>query len=198
MAINETGLALIRGWEGCRLKAYKDPVGILTIGYGHTSMAGPPEVRLGMTISQEEAERMLATDLVRYEAAVDTVITQPMNENERAAMISLCYNIGGSGFARSSVARYFNEGNKAKAAASFLMWVKAGGKTLPGLINRRNAEMDLFLTPTRKAAEAHIPDLDPVKPEDFPTPSPVSVGRWGAIAALLAGIAAGFWQWFTT
>ena len=70
MQTNAEGLSLIKLYEGLRLKAYKDPVGILTIGYGHTSAAGTPEVKLGMVITREEAEAMLRRDLVTYEKAV--------------------------------------------------------------------------------------------------------------------------------
>jgi len=125
------GRAFIQKWEGCRLDAYKDVAGILTIGYGHTSMAGPPKVVPGLRITMAEADAILARDLGRYEAGVSKAVTRVPSQHQFDAMVSLCYNIGEGAFARSSVVRHFNAGDMDKAAASY----QAGGKaahTQPG------------------------------------------------------------------
>jgi lysozyme len=146
MKTNKAGLDLLKSFEGLRLETYKCSAGVDTIGYGHTSMAGEPKVTPGMKITVQEAEEILARDLVKYEEAVDKAITVAMNENQNAAMVSLCYNIGPANFAKSSVARHLNEGHADKAAEAFLMWNKAAGKVLAGLTRRREAEKKLFLT----------------------------------------------------
>lgn len=145
MQTNAEGLSLIKLYEGLRLKAYKDPVGILTIGYGHTSAAGTPEVKLGMVITREEAEAMLRRDLVTYEKAVADAVKVDLTSNQNSACVSLCYNIGPGNFKKSSVLRFINQGRFDDAADAFLLWNRAGGKILSGLVKRRAAEAALFL-----------------------------------------------------
>ncbi len=147
MSISAAGLSLIKEFEGCKLTAYKDVKGVLTIGWGHTTSAGPPTVRTGMKISQADADRIFATDLIKYENAVSAAIDVPLNPNQYAACVSLCYNIGPGAFAKSSVAKFINKGKEAEAANALRMWNKAGGKVVAGLVRRREAERRLFLTP---------------------------------------------------
>lgn len=146
MKVSPDGLALIKRWEGCRLKAYQDSVGFWTIGYGHTSAAGKPTVTSGLKITQKEAEDILANDLGKYEDAVQRAITKRPTQHQLDAMTSLCYNIGPGSFAKSSVVRKFNAGDIAGAANAFLLFNKAGGKVLTGLARRREDEKKLFLT----------------------------------------------------
>lgn len=145
--INRAGLELIKQFEGFRAKAYVDPVGIVTIGYGTTSAAGVGPVEMGMTITEAQASEYLAKTLEKFGAQIKPLLKVEANENEWAAMLSLAYNIGPGAFAKSSVLKRFNAGDKAGAANAFLMWVKAGGKTLAGLKRRREAERALFLEP---------------------------------------------------
>jgi len=145
MKTNKAGLELLKSFEGKKLAAYKCPAGIWTIGYGHTSAAGAPDVKAGMTITAEEADEILARDLGKFEEAVEKAISVKVTENQFSAMVSLCYNIGPGAFAKSSVVRHHNEGHHEQAAAAFLMWNKAGGKELPGLTRRREAEKKLYL-----------------------------------------------------
>jgi len=178
MKINRAGIELLKRWEGCRLKAYRDSVGVLTVGFGHTSAAGPPIVKEGMTITQQEAEDILVRDLVKYEAAVSKALKRTPNENQFSAMVSLCYNIGPGAFAGSSVVRQFNGGNTLTAADSFLLWNKAGGVILAGLAKRRADERKLFMTPVN-AFNATPPADPPPIPE-----KPVATPRRS------------FWAWF--
>ena len=145
MRISANGIALLREFEGLRLVAYQDPVGIWTIGFGHTKT-----VRPGQRISMERAEQLLREDLAVFERCVDRAVTVPMNQNEADALISWAFNVGCGAVARSTLVRKLNAGDRAGAADEFLRWNKAGGKSLPGLSRRRRAERELFLkSPTR-------------------------------------------------
>lgn len=147
MHVSENGLALIKRFEGCKLDAYLCPAGVPTIGYGATS-----GVKLGDSITQEEADKRLTLELQEYEKYVMDALNTPPGAVEDPtqpqfdAMVSLCYNIGPGHFRSSSVVRRFLMGDIEGAANAFCMWVKGGGKTLPGLVNRRQAEKELFLS----------------------------------------------------
>jgi len=150
--INKAALDLIKEFEGFRANAYKDPVGIWTIGYGTTAMAQVGiEPKAGMVITEAQALAYLDAAIVKFEHNVTKVLKRPANENEYGAMVSLAYNIGPSAFAKSSVLRKFNEGDNVGAADAFLLWNKAGGKVMAGLTRRRKAERDFFLKPVASA-----------------------------------------------
>ncbi len=141
--INAAGLALIKEFEGCRLDAYKDVVGVWTIGYGSTG----PHVHPGDHITVQEAEALLQADLERFELAVDKAAA-PATDNQFAAMVVLSFNNGVSAFLRSTVLREHQARHYDLAAKAFMMWNRAGGRELAGLTRRRAAEADLY----RKAA----------------------------------------------
>ena len=148
MSVNKATLDLIKQYEGCKLTAYQDIVGIWTIGYGTTAMADVGIVPAkGMTITQDRAEDLLRMGVDKFASTVDAMITTKVNQNERGACVCLAYNIGPNAFAKSTVLRELNAGHKDKAAAAFRMWNKAGGEVIQGLVNRREAEIKLFLTP---------------------------------------------------
>ena len=144
MQVNDKGIAIIKEFEGCKLKAYLCPAGIPTIGYGHTG----PDVKIGDIITQPQAEKLLRQDLEKFAdgvaKAVGSAAMPRTTENQFAAMVSLAYNIGVGAFKTSSVLRAHKEGNIKAAAASFKLWNKAGGKVLPGLVRRRAAEAALY------------------------------------------------------
>lgn len=150
MKTSREGLDLIKRWEGCKLKSYRDPVGIWTIGYGITTAAGLGKIGAGMVITQERADEMLVEALAAYGMAVHKALTRSPTQNQFDAMVSLCWNIGPGAFAKSTLVKRFNAGNIEGAADAFLMWVKAGGKTLKGLVNRRHDERRLFLKAPHK------------------------------------------------
>lgn len=158
MSVNKATLDLIKQYEGCKLTAYQDIVGIWTIGYGTTAMAGlgitPAK---GMTITQERAEDLLRQGVDKFAATVDALIISNVNANEFGACVSLAYNIGTGAFAKSTVLRELNAGNKEKAAVAFRMWNKAGGKAVKGLTNRRNSEISLFLKPVTADMHTAVP-----------------------------------------
>ena len=140
--INERGLNLIKSFEGLRLEAYRDAVGVLTIGWGSTG----PHVKTGMVITEEEAEALLRKDLSRFEAGVEACIADaPTTSDQFAAMVSLSFNIGLGRFATSTVLKRHKLGNRIGAANAFLLWNRAGGQVLRGLTRRREAERRLYL-----------------------------------------------------
>jgi lysozyme len=142
MKINDHGLALIKRAEGLRLDSYRDAVGIATVGYGHTG----PDVRIPMTITPGEAERLLHEDVTRFENGVTNCLGGcPTNSDQFSAMVSLSYNIGLGNFATSTVLKRHRLGNYAMAANAFRLWNKAKGKVLPGLTKRREDERALYL-----------------------------------------------------
>jgi len=144
MHMTEEGLALIRRFEGFRAQAYRCPAGIWTIGYGHTSNAGPPRVSPGMTISETEARRVLAADVERFAAEVRAALTREVSPEQFSALVSFAFNVGTAAFCTSSVLRAVNAGDFGAVPDRLGLWVKARGKTLPGLVRRRAAEAAMF------------------------------------------------------
>jgi lysozyme len=185
--INAAGLKLIKEFEGRKLAAYRDSVGVLTIGYGHTSMAGPPDVTPGLKISQYEAEEILAHDLGKYELAVARAVKVPLSDNQFAALVSLCFNIGPGAFAKSSLVRYLNARDYDEARAQFVRWNKAGNplRVLAGLTRRRLAEAALFASEAPSVPTGDAPP--PYLPPDVPrTPAP-SLTLWERFLRSLKG-----------
>ena len=138
MKINEKGLEIIKYFEGCRLKAYKCPAGVPTIGYGHTR-----GVKIGDIITQEQAEQYLKEDLKVYETHVMSFNDKyNWSSNEFSALVSFAFNIG-------SITQLTAKGTRSKEeiADKMLLYDSAGGKRLAGLGARREKERELFLTP---------------------------------------------------
>jgi lysozyme len=145
--ISDIGIRFIKNEEGLRTKAYRDVVGVLTIGYGHTG----PDVYEGMVLSEDECEVLLRRDVDRFEQGVTGALTREAKQWEFDAMVSLAFNVGlGSfnpprGFRGSTVRRMHNAGDRKRAAAAFILWCKAGGKILMPLVYRRAREIVLFM-----------------------------------------------------
>lgn len=138
MKTSENGINLIKKFEGCVLTAYKDAVGVLTIGYGHTV-----GVVSGQVITQSQAEELLKVDLETYEAKVEKYNSKyNWNQNEFDALVSFAYNIGSIGQLTANGTR-----ERDVIADKILLYNKAGGKELSGLTTRRKLEQQLFLTP---------------------------------------------------
>jgi lysozyme len=138
--IGPRALHCVKSFEGVKLRAYLCPANVWTIGYGSTG----PHVKPGLTISLAEAEKLLRDDLSRFEVGVHRAVNGNATPAEYGALVSLAFNIGLGAFNRSSVLRHHKAGNKPGAEASFLLWNKAGGRVLPGLTRRRNAEAALY------------------------------------------------------
>lgn len=133
MNINDAGLKLIEEFEGLRLDSYQDSVGVWTIGYGHTK-----DVKSGQTITQEQAENFLREDIRDAEGAVNR-LGFGLNENQFSALVSFAFNLGAGGLNKLA-----SHGVQA-IADRILLFDHAGGKKLPGLTRRRQAERALFL-----------------------------------------------------
>ncbi|MEX5074866.1 lysozyme [Enterobacter cloacae] len=146
MQTSDKGIALIKEFEGCKLTAYQDSVGVWTIGYGWTQPVGGKPIRAGMTIKQETAERLLKTGLVSYESDVCRLVKVGLTQGQFDALVSFTYNLGARSLSTSTLLRKLNTGDYAGAADEFLRWNKAGGKVLNGLTRRREAERALFLS----------------------------------------------------
>lgn len=139
---NQKGVDLIKGFEGLRLSPYKDPVGLLTVGYGHLVKTGE---HFG-TLTEAEAETLLRADLHEAESAVERLVKAPLTDNQFAALVSFTFNCGGGNLGKSTLLKKLNAKDYAGASFEFLKWNKAGGRVLAGLVRRRRAEMELFLS----------------------------------------------------
>lgn len=139
MQISKAGINLIAQFEGLRLKAYKDVVGIPTIGYGHIK-----GVKMGDVITKEQALDMLHEEVNEYSDAVDKYVKVPLTQQQFDVLVSFTYNMGIGAFKDSTLLRYLNMGMYEDAARQILRWIWAGGRQIDGLVNRRNIEYKLF------------------------------------------------------
>lgn len=145
MKVNADGYALLKRFEGCRLKSYKCPSAVWTIGYGNTFYEDGTKVKEGDVITQARAEQLAQNIVDRFAVSIRALIKQPLNENQFSACVSLAYNIGTGGFKKSSVLKKLNVNpNDPTIADSFRLWNKGGGVVLNGLVRRRNAEIELY------------------------------------------------------
>lgn len=147
MNISQTGLNLIKQFEGCHLTAYKDPVGVLTIGYGHTK-----GVKAGQKITQAQADAYLKQDVASAEKAVSKY-KYNYNQNQFDALVSFTFNCGSG-----NLKQITNNGNRtlAQISARIPNYNKADGKVLAGLTRRRAAEKKLFDTPVKANSGAVV------------------------------------------
>ena len=153
MKISDNGLRLIQEFESFEPKPYLDSAKVWTIGYGSTYYPNGTRVTgRDKPITREYAEtiqrHVIATD---FEPVINELLEKEIasgfiTQNMYDAIISLTYNIGVNGFRKSSVLRLLKQGDKHNAGNAFLLWNKAGGKVLKGLVNRRKKERELFLS----------------------------------------------------
>lgn len=142
MKLSKYGEDFIVREEGERLTAYRDSVGIWTIGVGHTGEVDGEPVGRGMAISAVKSREVFRLDISRFENAVNDLVRVQLNQNQFDALVSLVFNIGTGAFAHSTLLKRLNAGDYSGAAEAFLMWRNAGGK--PILLNRRKREKALF------------------------------------------------------
>ena len=141
MKTSPKGIALIKEFEGLRLKAYKCPGGVWTIGYGHTTGVKP-----GMVISEAQAEEDLKADLIAFERYLN-VLGLALNQNQFDALVSFIYNVGTGNFSSSTLLRKVRANPQDNSIMDeFLRWVYSKGRVLPGLQRRRLAEMKLYFS----------------------------------------------------
>lgn len=186
MNTSKAGLDLIKQFEGLRLKAYKCPADVWTIGYGHTSAAGQPAVKSGMSITEAQANKILASDLGQYEDAINNSVKVELTQNQFDALVSFVYNVGIGAFQKSTLLKKLNAGQYDAVPAELMKWTKGGGKELPGLVRRRRAEAALWRGVDDSKAIKQDARVEP----DTPQPSKTMMQSKEGNAALVTGGAA--------
>ena len=139
MKISLEGLSLIKKFEGCKLEAYKCYAGVWTIGYGHTT-----GVKEGDVCTQEEAEKLLRGDIFKFEEYVQDSVKVDLDQSQFDALVAWTFNLGPGNLRSSTMLKKLNNGEYESVPFEMRRWNKAGGKTLDGLIRRRQAESLLF------------------------------------------------------
>ncbi|MGA8673495.1 MAG: lysozyme [Terracidiphilus sp.] len=140
LTYSASGLSLTEQFEGFRLTAYQDQVGVWTIGYGHTG----PDVTPGKTITMAEAQALLTQDVSSAAGCVNTVVAVKLTQQEFDALVDFVFNLGTGAFKGSTMLRDLNGGDFTSSAAQFDLWDRAGGAVVAGLLRRRQAEAALF------------------------------------------------------
>lgn len=157
MQTSDKGRRFIASYEGLFLSAYDDAnehvvplngrvIGTLTIGYGHTSVAGPPKVHVGQTITEAEADAILKADIATVEREVGHYITAPLSQQQFDALVSFQFNTGWLAHPHCSLTTALNAGSYGVAAADFALYDRASGRVMAGLARRRKAEHDIFVS----------------------------------------------------
>ena len=162
MSLSQAGLNLIKSHEGLRTTAYQDPVGVWTIGYGHTGTAKP-----GQKITEAQAEQLLRQDVGWAQDAVRKNVKVPLTQGQFDALVSFTFNLGAGALGRSTLLKKLNAGDYAGAQAEFGKFVHAGGRVLPGLVRRRNEEAQMFGNQRPQGGTAPAP-----QPSTPPAPAP--------------------------
>ena len=139
MEASKEGIALIKKFEGCKLEAYKCSAGVWTIGYGHTT-----GVKEGDVCTQEEAEKLLRGDIFKFEEYVQDSVKVDLDQSQFDALVAWTFNLGPGNLRSSTMLKKLNNGEYESVPFEMRRWNKAGGKTLDGLIRRRQAESLLF------------------------------------------------------
>lgn len=142
MKTSQKGIDLIKVSEGLELKAYKDSVGVVTIGYGSTGT----HVSMGQIITAHQAEDLLRKDISRFEEGVTKLVKVTLNQNQFDALVSFSFNLGLGNLSSSTLLKKLNASDYKGASLEFERWNRAGGKVLNGLTRRRLAEKELFLS----------------------------------------------------
>jgi lysozyme len=152
-SVSEVGLAALKSREGVRLTAYRDSVGVPTIGWGHTL-----GVKMGDTITTAQAEEFLRKDIDTHAAPILAAIKVPVEDHERDALVSIAFNIGVGAFKGSTFLSRLNKGDHAGCAEAIMWW-----KSPSEILSRRTAERDQFLTPySVRLPKARSTDARPV------------------------------------
>ncbi|MEZ7766226.1 lysozyme [Haemophilus parahaemolyticus] len=177
--ISTQGLDEIKKSEALSLKAYQDTGGVWTIGYGHTGKVGGVPVGSGMTITKDQAEKLLQNDVSIFENAIKKGVKVPLTQNQYDALVNFSYNIGDGAFLKSTLLRRLNQGDYQAAADQMLRWNKDNGEVIQGLTNRRERERAMFLgqdyTPGQRSNVVMPTDVDELI--DAPIIKPQSIAN---------------------
>lgn len=144
-SLSDNGMKLLEQFEGLRLEAYLDSASIYTIGYGTIKYPDGRKVKKGDKITKAQAKEYKLHDLKEFESTVNTSVKVALTQNQYDALVSLSYNIGSGAFKNSTLLKKLNNGDYKGAADQFLVWNKVNSKRVQGLVNRREAERNLFL-----------------------------------------------------
>lgn len=144
--ISEKGINLIKTFEGFSSKPYLCPAKIPTIGYGATFYTDGKKVTMkDKAITEEEGVALLKDMLVKFEQYVDSYCVDTINQNQFDALVSFCYNLGPVNLKNSTLIKKVNiNPNDPTIETEFMKWTRGGGKVLPGLVRRREAEAKLY------------------------------------------------------
>jgi lysozyme len=144
------GIAIIRKYEGLKLRAYICPSGLPTIGYGATFYINGSRVQIGDVITIDHADKLLHFQVKLFADEVRRTVKSNINENQLGALVSFCFNVGGAAFAKSTLARKVNANPSDPTIRNeFMRWTRGGGKVLPGLVKRREEEANLYYAPVQ-------------------------------------------------
>jgi lysozyme len=139
------GIAIIRKYEGLKLRAYICPSGLPTIGYGATFYMNGSRVQIGDVITIDHADKLLHFQVKLFAEEVRRTIKSNINDNQLGALVSFCFNVGGAAFSKSTLARKVNANpSDSTIRNEFMRWTRGGGKVLPGLVKRREEEANLY------------------------------------------------------
>ncbi len=139
MVISTAGIDLLTHFEGLRLEAYQDSVGVWTIGYGHTKGVTP-----SMKITEAQANNLLRTELIEYQNYINEMVKVDLIQCEFDALVCWVYNLGPTNLQSSTLLKVLNNGDKPDVPTQIRRWNKAGGNILKGLVRRRAAEALMF------------------------------------------------------
>jgi lysozyme len=139
-SINAAGLNMIKSFEGFRSCKYRDAAGYWTIGYGHLIKPGENF----NCISESEATQLLLRDVSSAESCVNSRVKVPLNGNQFSALVDFAYNLGCGALSSSTLLKDVNARRFGEVCGQLKLWVNAGGRVLPGLVRRRDAECNLF------------------------------------------------------
>jgi lysozyme len=145
MEVNKAGKDLIKKFEGCKLKAYKCPANIDTIGWGATFYLDGSKVKEGDVITQERADEMLDIMVEGFAKQVRPLIKKEITDNNFSAIVSFAYNVGVGNLKKSTLLKKVNADPKDPTIkAEFMKWTRANNVVLKGLVRRREAEAKLY------------------------------------------------------
>lgn len=185
MKTSARGIRLIQQFEGFRSKAYRDVVGVWTIGYGFTK-----GVKDGDTITLEQASKRLQKELAEYERGVSEACQIAPNQNQFDALVSFSFNVGIAGMKKSSVIKAHNREDYQAAGRAFGLWNKAGGKVYPGLTRRRAAESALYLEPMHDEVSEPVEGPLDDMPQQVDGERPMSASTINRASVVAGGTAA--------
>lgn len=162
------GIAVTKAGEGWRPKRYNDAARYCTIGYGHLIKRAPcdgtePAEWLD-GITEPEGEALLVKDMAQAQTVVMLAVTTTLTDTQYAALCDFVFNVGGGAFRKSTLLKVVNAGQHDKVASQLLRYVWAGGKEVPGLVNRRNREIELYYDGTLTPRAVPVPgeDMSPI------------------------------------